>query len=112
MVSPVKLASGPWSTCRTEFGPPFQPAIVPSRVANRNVAGLPMPGGRRKSVVGLNTWPVGLPSVPAGLDDDGEMVMTVACGLPLPSYWVTLPVAWLETENGPPGANATPHGFF
>src|ERR1700755_2404882 len=121
------LYSAPWSparsvtadrftamTARAGSTAGFQPAIVPSSVANRNRAGAETPclETRKPSAVGLNTVPSGAPAAP-GPADRGAGMVTTSCrlpgpgwGLPCPSYKVAAP-AWLSaTQIGRAGAGA------
>src|SRR6266550_5436877 len=100
---------------RSTFG--FQPAMVPSSVANRKKAGPELPffvitkSDEAGSKV-LNAWPVGAPTAPAPADGGAGMSTLSAWGLPSPSYRVAAP-AWLsETQIGVPGPTDVPHGFF
>ena len=59
----------------------FHPEMVPSSVAKMNFAGFP--GVSWKSVVPLNTWPVGVP-VELELASPVGTVTTRAAGVPVP----------------------------
>src|SRR5580692_5191272 len=94
----------------------FQPAIVPSSVANRNRAGAetPFSDTTKPSGVGLNTVPSGVPAAP-GPDEGAAGIVTTSCllpgpgwGLPCPSYRVVTPVALSETQIGRPGPVEVP----
>src|SRR5512138_2970762 len=87
--------------------PPFQPETPPSAVAKMNRAGLPL--GSLKSVVGLNTWPVGWldGNGPAGGIVTGE----IATGVPSPFSTSVLPVPSAETQAGPDVGNEMPHAL-
>src|SRR6185437_15614706 len=95
----------------------FQPAIVPSSVANTKKAGPELPcflitkSCEAGSNV-LNAWPVGAPTAPSPADGGAGMSTLSAWGLPAPSYRVVAP-AWLsDTQIGLPGPTDVPHGFF
>src|SRR5579864_4230891 len=97
----------------------FQPAIVPSSVANRNLAGAETPFlvTTNPSGVGLNTVPSGAPVAPGPADGAGGIV-TTSCllpgpgwGLPCPSYRVVTPVALSETQIGRPGPVEVPQAL-
>src|SRR5689334_10109388 len=97
----------------------FQPAIVPSSVANRNRAGAETPflESTNPSGVGLNTVPSGAPMAP-GPADGGAGMVTTSCllpgpdwGLPCPSYKVVTPVWLSETQIGSPGPVEVPQGL-
>src|SRR5258707_12261630 len=62
-----------------------------------------------KSLLPLNTIPVGLPTVAGGV---GGIVTLNNCFAPEPSYSVETPVALSETHQGVPVPLAIPHGFF
>src|SRR4029077_241270 len=97
----------------------FQPAMVPSSVANRNRAGAETPclDTAKPSGVGLNTVPSGAPAAP-GPARGAAGILTTSCwlpgpgwGLPCPSYKVAAP-AWLSaTQIGRPGPVAVPQEF-
>src|SRR5262249_34298925 len=82
-----------------------------SRLAKMNRAGLPL---STKSVVSLNTCPVGDPVVRPGAG--GMVTVSAPFVTVLPSalleYRVEVPVRWLETQNGLVGRKETPQGFF
>src|SRR5262245_20301352 len=85
--------------------------MIPSRLAKMKRAG---PVLTRKSVVLLNTWPVGDPCVRPGAG--GMVTVSEAFAAVLPSallvYRVVTPVRWSETQNGVIGPKETPQGFF
>src|ERR1700748_3958978 len=103
-------------TARSGSTAGFQPAIVPSSVANRNRAGAETQclDTRKPSGVGLNTVPSGAPAAPgpadggAGIDTTSWRVPGPGWGLPCPSYKVAAP-AWLsDTQIGSPGPVEVP----
>src|SRR6266446_136304 len=110
MASPLYTApDADLSALTTALAPKltFQAAIVPSSVAKiKRATALE---ATAKSVVLLNTTPVGAPGgvPPAG----GGIVTTSDCGVPLPLYIVDKP-AWLsDTQNGLLALLAIPHGL-
>src|SRR6201997_2075181 len=97
----------------------FQPAMVPSSVANRNRAGAdtPFSDTAKPSGVGLNTVPSGAPAAP-GPAEGGAGMVTTSCwlpgpgwGLPCPSYKVVTPVWLSDTQIGSPGPVEVPQGL-
>jgi hypothetical protein len=70
----------------------FQPAMVPSSVANRNRAGADTPflDTARPSGVGLNAVPSGVPAAP-GPADGGAGIATTSCWLPGPGWGLPCP---------------------
>jgi hypothetical protein len=92
----------------------FHPEIVPSSVAKMKRAGLP--GLSRKSPVLLDTWPVGVDTVPIGEPAGGGMVTTrglpTGKGCPAPLYRVENPAPLSETQKGEVAEWDIPQGFF
>src|SRR5689334_18181759 len=88
--------------------PPDQPTIAPVWVAHRKraTAVVLFGAGILKSVVPLNTVPVGEP---------GGMVTVSATFVrgvvTSPEYKVALPLTLSETQNGLVGLNVMPHGL-
>src|ERR1700737_2918546 len=95
-------------TTITAAVPPFQPEIVPSSVANRKTAGLPL--GSANSCVPLKIVPVGVPWLP-GPALAGGIVTTRPCGTPAPLSNVASPVPLSDTHHGDPALRESPHGF-
>jgi hypothetical protein len=86
-----------------------QPAMVPASVAHMNSALLVAPFALIwKSVLVLNTMPVGPPARPFAA---AGMLTTSDCGTPLPSYSVDLLVVLSDTHITPVGLNAMPQPF-
>src|SRR5712672_1060399 len=106
-------------TARVGSTAEFQPAMVPSSVANRNRAepDTPFLDTAKPPGVGLNTVPSGAPAAP-GPADGGAGIDTTSCcvpgpgwGLPCPSYRVVTPVWLSETQIGSPGPVEVPQGL-
>src|SRR3954447_3851603 len=79
----------------------FHAAIVPDRVANRNVEAAPF---RRKLPVPaeLKVWPVGPPATET----------TRPCFTPRPLYNVDTFVPWSDSQKGLVGAKDIPQGLI
>src|SRR6185437_495616 len=84
-----------------------QPAIVPSRVAKMNTAGLP--AAKAKSALPLNIIPVGWdgPATPCALG----MVTISGTAPPAPLYRVDVPVPALFTHHGDEAPRDRPQAF-
>src|SRR3954466_15918275 len=97
------------TTAEVAFTVGFHPEIEPSSLLNRNSAGPDfVPWVMVKSVVLLNTVPVGVPIV---APPTGGMVTTIACTTPVELYTVERPVLLSEVQNGPVPLKLIPHGF-
>src|SRR6267143_6165250 len=84
----------------------FQPAMVPSSVANKKNAFAP--GPTRNPGVALKTVPVGADvPVPSGVG----IFTTRACGTPAALYKVERPVPLSETHQGLPVARERPQAL-
>src|SRR4029077_2623088 len=95
----------------------FQPAIVPSSVANRKKAGPETPffAITKSDELGskvLNACPVGAATAPLPAEGGAGIATTRGCGLPAPSYSVVTPAGLSDTQIGVPGLTDVPHGFF
>src|SRR5437763_745887 len=93
----------------------LQPAMVPSRVANRRVLGADTPFAEMTNpVVPLKTTPVGVPGPPR-VPADGGTLMTSGVpdgrARPAPEYRGTLPEPALARANGPAGPSVRPQGL-
>src|SRR5437667_87785 len=110
MASPLKTAPAALlSTLVTAIVPTegAHAAIVPASVAKMKRAGAP--GLASKSLLPLNTTPVGVPGpTPPGA---GGIVTTKDCGVPLVLYRVETPVPLSETQKGEEPLDAIPHGL-
>src|SRR5262245_33988595 len=93
----------------------FQPAMVPSSVANRKKAGWGEPSGLvpNEKLLGspLNAVPGGALVVPSGLPAGGGMVTTSGWATPWALYRVDRPVPLSATQNGPRGPSARPQAL-
>src|SRR5439155_23207328 len=75
-------------------------------------AGVPAPATLKSVALALKTTPVGGAGDVAPALPDAGMVTTSDCGLPAPSYRVDTPAPLSDTQKGPVGGKAMPHGVF
>src|SRR6266852_9302985 len=99
--------------------PGFQPRIVPSSAANRNMAGAIVlrPAPLKPETLNafwptamLKTSPVGAPPVPSGSSGAG-IATTRDCGVPSVLYRDDFPAPLSDTQKGEVADSPTPHGF-
>src|SRR5438876_11029765 len=90
------------STSMTALVPLFQAAIVPSSVAKRNTAALPLTW---KALVPLKMRPVGAegPVAPMGAGIVTTNALPTGSGVPSPLQTVDTPMPLSPTQNGPEG---------